>query len=57
MREVTELSAFTPEDVDALLLHKRQLRELRSDPVLPTLGQQEVLDELVRRIQAATGVV
>lgn len=29
-----------------------QLQELQADPVLPTLGQQGVLDELIQRIQS-----
>ncbi len=43
-------SEWSAREIDEI---ERQLRELRSDPVLPTLGQQEVLDELVRRVQAA----
>lgn len=33
---------------------QRQLQKLRDDPILVTMGQQKVLEELTRRIQAVT---
>lgn len=47
-------SKWSQQEIDEM---ERQLRELRADPALPTLGQQGVLDELIRRIQSVTGIV